>query len=273
MMTKDGSPLWQRNILDDFGGRNPSWLLSESPLIDEDRLIVTPGGKDAGIVALDKMSGKTLWTSKGLSDRAGYSSSIVAEVDGIRSILSFTSKAAVGLRASDGLVMWRYERVANRTANVATPIFHENQVFYSSAYGTGGALLGLRTEGDRITASEIYFTRDMQNHHGGVILVDGFLYGFSGSILTCVELESGRRVWRDRSVGKGSLTYADGNLYLVGEKNVVGLARATPDGYVEKGRFSIEDRGKQSWAHPVVSQDRLYIRNLDTLSCYDIKKK
>jgi len=270
---EDGSFAWQRNILEDFGGKNPSWLISESPLIDGNRLFVTPGGKDAGIVALDKQTGETCWTSKGLSDRASYSSCIVAEIAGIRSIMAFTSQAAVGLRASDGLVMWRYEPVANRTANVATPIFHEDKVFYSSAYGTGGALLSLTSEDNRISASELYFTRDMQNHHGGVILVDGFLYGFSGSVLTCVSLETGRRVWRDRSVGKGSLTFADGYLYLVGEGNQIGLAKAAPEGYIEKGRFTIEDQGKPSWAHPVVSGGRLYIRNLGTLACYDIRRR
>jgi len=267
---RDGSFIWRRNILEDFGGKNPNWLMSESPLIDGARLVVMPGGKDASVVALDKMTGETLWKSEGLSDRAGYSSCIVADVDGSHLIMAFTSKAAVGLRASDGLVMWRYEPVANKTANVATPIFHKNKVFYSSAYGTGAALLELKSEGDRITAKEVYFTREMQNHHGGVLLVDGYLYGFSGSILTCLEFETGKRMWRDRSVGKGSLTFADGHLYLVGEDHKVGLAVATPEGYVERGRFSIEDYGKPSWAHPVVSGGHLYIRNLGTLTCYDV---
>jgi hypothetical protein len=162
--------------------------------------------------------------------------------------------------------------VANTRANVATPIFHDNKAFYSSAYRTGAALLELKADADLIKAQEIYFTREMQNHHGGVILVDGFLYGFSGSILTCIEFETGRRVWRDRSVGKGSLTYAEGHLYLVGEDHTVGLAEATPEGYVEKGRFAIEDYGKASWAHPVVSGAKLYIRNLGTLTCYDISR-
>ena len=270
--TADGTFVWQRNILEDFGGKNPGWLISESPLVDGNKLIVTPGGKDASIVALDKTTGEILWTTKGLSDRASYSSCVVVNVEGIRLVLAFTSRAAVGIRASDGLVMWSYDRVANTRANVATPIFHENKAFYSSAYRTGAALLELKAAGDLVKAEEIYFTREMQNHHGGVVLVDGFLYGFSGSILTCIEFETGRRVWRDRSVGKGSLTYAEGHLYLLGEDHTVGLAEATPEGYVEKGRFAIEDYGKASWAHPVVSGAKLYIRNLGTLTCYDISR-
>jgi len=169
--------------------------------------------------------------------------------------------------------MWRYRQVANNTANITTPIFSDNKVFYSSNYGTGGALLGLRAEGGEVKAQEIYFTREMQNHHGGLVLVNGYLYGFNNSILTCLEFATGKLMWRHRSVGKGSLTYADGNLYLFSEDNVVGLAEATPAGYSEKGRFQIADQGWPSWAHPVVGGGRLYIRNQGTLASYNIQAR
>jgi outer membrane protein assembly factor BamB len=269
----DGNVLWQRNILRDFSGRNPTWLISESPLIEGDLVVVAPGGRGAGIVALDKNSGETVWTSRELNDQAGYSSAVAADIDGVRTILAFTAAAAVGVRASDGKLMWRYERAANRTANIATPVFADNKAFFTSAYGTGGALLGLNREGDEVTAEEIYFTRDMQNHHGGVVLVDDHLYGASGSILTCLDFATGREAWKHRGVGKASLTYADGHLYLLSENNVVGLAEATPEGYREKGRFTIPDQGRPSWAHPVVSGGRLYIRNQDTLTAYDIRAR
>ena len=155
------------------------------------------------MVALDKMTGKTIWTSKELSDEAGYASPIVADVQGVRTIMTLTAEAGVGVRASDGKLMWRYRRVANSTANITTPVFSDNKVFYTSAYGTGGALLGLRAEGGEVRAQEIYFTRDMQNHHGGVVLVNGYLYGYNNSILTCLEFATGKMMWRDRSVGKG----------------------------------------------------------------------
>jgi outer membrane protein assembly factor BamB len=196
---------------------------------------------------------------------------VAADVGGVRAIIGFTGRAAVGLRASDGKLMWRYETVANRTANIATPIFHDNKVFYSSAYGTGCALLGLTAQGGEVKAQEIYFNRDMQNHHGGLVLVNGYLYGFSNAILTCMEFATGKTVWRHRSVGKGTLTYADGHLYLLSEGNVVGLAEATPEGYKEKGRFNIADQGYPSWAHPVVCGGKLYIRNQGVLTSYNIK--
>ena len=144
-------------------------------------------------------------------------------------------------------------------------------MFYTSAYGTGAALLGLTAQDGEVKAQQIYFTREMQNHHGGVVLVNGYLYGFNNSILTCLEFATGKTMWRDRSVGKGSLTYADGNLYLLSEDNVVGLAEASPAAYKEKGRFKIADQGFPSWAHPVVSGGRLYIRNQAMLAAYDIK--
>jgi outer membrane protein assembly factor BamB len=269
----DGTAVWQRNILRDFGGRNLRWLISESPLVDGNNVIVTPGGRGAGMVALDKMTGKTVWTSKELSDTAGYASPIVADVQGVRTLMTLTSNAGVGVRASDGKLMWHYERAANDVANITTPIFFDNKVFYTSAYDTGGALLGLSAQNGEVKATEIYFTRNMKNHHGGVVLVNGYLYGFNDSILTCLEFATGKQMWRDRSVGKGAVTYADGHLYLQGENNVVGLAEASPNGYVEKGRFSIADQGLPSWAHPVVSGGRLYVRNQGTLAAYDIKAK
>jgi outer membrane protein assembly factor BamB len=269
----DGTMVWQRNILKDFGGLQIRWLISESPLVDGPHVVVTPGGPGAGMVKLDKMTGKTVWTSKDLSDTAGYSSIIAADVQGVRTYMTFTASAGVGVRASDGKVMFRYTEAANRTANIATPIYADNKVFFTSAYGTGGGLLNLTVQNGEVAATEAYFTREMRNHHGGVVLVDGYLYGYSDLILTCLEFATGKMMWRDRSVGKGSVTYADGHLYLQSENSKVGLAEATPSGYREKGRFDIPDKGYPSWAHPVVSDGRLYVRNQDTLLVYDIKAR
>lgn len=269
----DGAVVWQRNILRDFRGQNIDWLISESPLVDGDHVIVSPGGRDATVVALDKMTGTTVWTSKGLSDSAGYASVIAADIGGVRTLMTFTSEAGVGIRASDGKPMWKYPAAANRTANIATPVFSNGKVFYTSGYDTGGALLRLTAQGGEVKAAEAYFTRDMKNHHGGVVLVDGYLYGFNESILTAINFETGKMAWRDRSVGKGSVTYADGHLYILGENNTVGLVEATPAAYRENGRFQIPDSGLPAWAHPVVSAGRLYIRNQGSLAAYDIKAR
>jgi outer membrane protein assembly factor BamB len=208
-----------------------------------------------------------------LSDEASYSSAIAADVGGVRTIMNFTSRAAVGVRASDGKLMWSHSKPANGSANIATPVFGDNKVFFTSDYDTGGALLGLSAQGGEVKAQELYFTKNMKNHHGGVVLVKGYLYGFSASILTCIEFATGRKMWVNRSVGKGSLAYADGMLYLLSEKHVVGLAEANPNAYVEKGRFTIPDRGRDSWAYPVVIGGKLYIRDQGTLSVYDVKAR
>ena len=267
----DGTRVWQRNILRDFRASNINWLISESPLIDGDRVIVTPGGSDGGMVALDKLTGKTIWASMDLNEEAGYASPIVADVHGVRTYMTLTSTAGVGVRASDGKLMWRYTGAANRTANITTPVYANNQVFFSSAYGTGGALVGLRVADGGIRAQEIYFTRDMQNHHGGIVLVDGYLYGYNNAVLTCLEWATGKMMWRDRSVGKGAVSFADGHLYILSENNVVGLVEATPAAYREKGRFTIRDQGLPSWAHPAIAGGRLYIRNQGTLTAYNVR--
>jgi outer membrane protein assembly factor BamB len=273
LRAQDGSVLWQRNILRDFGARNIPWLISESPLIDGNNVIVTPGGRNAGMAALDKMTGKTVWVAKELSDEAGYASPVVADVQGVRAIMTLTAEAGVGVRASDGKLLWRYRPVANSTANITTPVVQDNKVFYTSSYGTGGALLTLGARDGLLIAQEVYFTREMQNHHGGVILLNGYLYGFHNSIMTCLEFATGKQMWRDRSVGKGSLTYADRHFYVLSENNVVGLLEASPSGYREKGRFQIADQGLPSWAHPVVSGGRLYIRNQGIVNAYDVRAR
>jgi outer membrane protein assembly factor BamB len=271
LTVQDGAVLWQRNILKEFRGSNIPWLISESPLVDGNHVVVTPGGRQAGMVALDKMTGKTVWAATDLSDQAAYASAIAADVQGVRTIMTYTADAAVGVRATDGRLMWKYTKAANSTANIATPVFQDNKVFFTSDYDTGGVLLRLTNQGGEVKAQEIYFTRNMMNHHGGVVLVGGYLYGFNNSVLTCLEFATGKVMWRDRSVGKGSLIFADGHLYLQGEGNVVGLAEASPSGYRESGRFKIEDRGFPSWAHPVVSGGRLFIRNQETLTAYDVR--
>jgi len=267
----DGTEVWRRDLLADFGGRNITWLISESPLVDGNRVIVTPGGRGAGMVALDKMTGRTIWIAKQLSDEAGYSSPMVVEVGGVRAYTTITAEAAVGVRASDGGLLWRYAAPANGTANITTPVVDGSRVFYSSAYGTGGGLVTLTAGNGGLSSSEVYFTREMQNHHGGIVLVKGTMYGFNNAILTALDFATGKMRWRHRSVGKGSVAYADNRLYILGETHTVGLAEVTAQGYRETGRFTIADHGLPAWSHPVISGGRLYIRNQGDLTAYDIR--
>ena len=265
-------PVWQRNILKEFGGSQLQWLISESPLVDGPHVVVSPGGPGAGMVKLDKMTGKTVWTSKELSDTAGYSSIIAADVQGVRTYMTFTATAGVGVRASDGKLMFRYPNAANSVANIATPVFSNNKVFFTSAYGTGGGLLDLTAQNGEVSAKEVYFTRDMKNHHGGVVLVDGYLYGFNDSILTCLEFATGKRDVA-RSQRRQGFGHLRGWPPVHSEREQHGRARGSDvrPATARRDASRFPDKGVPSWAHPVISDGRLYVRNQDTLLVYDIK--
>ncbi|MBL8237810.1 MAG: PQQ-like beta-propeller repeat protein [Bryobacterales bacterium] len=265
----NGKKNWEGNILRDYKGSQINWGLSESPLIDGPRLIVTPGGKDRSLVALDKKTGRPLWGSAG-EDAAGYSSAIAFDFGGQRHIVALTSKGAVGINAANGWVMWKYAKVANRVANVATPIYHDGHVFLSTDYGTGCALLKLTAEGDRVNATEVYFNKDMRNHYGSSVLKEKHLYGFSSGILTAMDWMTGEVAWRDRSVGKGQVILADGLLYLQGETGTMALAEATPSAYKEISRFEFGRGDYPLWTLPVIANGRLFMRDQAKLVCYSL---
>ena len=265
---RTGKIVWTKNVLREFGASNIGWGISESPLVLGNKVMVNAGGRNASIVALNKDNGAVIWKSQ--SDEAGYSSAIPLQVNGGTQVVFFTAQRALGLDVNDGKLLWEYGKPANNTANVATPIARGNRVFISSDYGTGGGVVEIKADG---TAQEIYFTKDMRNHHSSSVLVGDYLYGFSSSVLTAMKFDTGEIAWRDRSVGKGSLVYADGNLYCLSENGVVGLVEATPAGYHEKGRFRIQQGELPTWTHPVVAGGRLYLRDQDTIYAFDVKQK
>jgi outer membrane protein assembly factor BamB len=265
---RTGKVVWTKNVLKEFSGRQITWGISESPLIVGDKLLVNPGGPGASIVALKKSDGSLIWKSQ--SDKAGYSSAIPVEVNGGTQVVFFTSERAVGLDLKDGRLLWEYAKPANNVANAATPIARGNRVFISSDYGTGGGVVEIKPDG---AAQEVWFNKDMRNHHSSSVLIGDYLYGFSSAILTAMKFDTGEIAWRDRSVGKGSLVYADGRLYCFSERGVVGLVEATPTGYVERGRFKIEAGNLETWTHPVVAGGRLYLRDQDTIYAYDVRQK
>ena len=264
-----GKTLWKVNVLKQFGGGNINWGLSESPLVLRDRIVVNAGGPEASIVALNKKDGSVLWRSQG--DRAGYSSAILHEIGGIPQAIFFTAQRALGVDTRDGRLLWSYDRVSNRTANIATPIARGNHVFLSSDYGTGAALLELSASGNGVNAKEVYFTNEMRNHHASSVLIGDHLYGFSSAILTAMKFDTGEVAWRDRSVGKGSVIFADDRLYLYSERGVVGLAEANPAGYREHGRFQLRTGSLPTWSHPVVANGKLFLRDQDNIYAYDVR--
>ncbi len=265
-----GRVIWKVNVLQRFGGDNITWGLSESPLVLPDRVLVNAGARGASIVALNRRDGSVLWRSQ--SDVAGYSSAILHEFQGTPQAIFFTSSRGLAVDARDGRFLWSYDRAANDTANAATPIARGSKVFFSSDYGTGAGLVELTASGKNISAREVYFTREMRNHHSSSVLIGDHLYGFSGAILTAMRFDTGQVAWRDRSVGKGSLVSAGDRLYLFSENGVAGLAEANATGYREHGRFAIHTGSLPTWSHPVVANGKLFLRDQDTIYAYDIRQ-
>lgn len=281
----DGSIVWQRHLQDDFGGEVPAWSFRESPLIDGEKLICTPGGEDATIVALNKLTGETIWQSQVPDNpKAAYSSAIAIDFDGQRQYVQLTARTVVGVAAEDGRFLWRYDHPANpHGINCTTPLHHDGHVFASSAYGAGGGVVKLSKDASgEFTTEEVFFSKRMQNHHGGVILHDGALYGANGGNgggnLICIDFQTGKVLWDERRgehrIPKGSIAYADDRLYFRTEEGTVLLIEPSREQYIERGRFEQPDRTDlPAWAHPVIANGKLYIRDQNLLLCYDIQAK
>jgi len=274
--TASGKERWHKNLISDFGGTIPRWGYSESPLVDGDKVIVTPGGSDATLVALNKQTGETIWKDQ-VPEGGGahYSSVIAADVDGQREYIQFLAKGVVGVSAKDGKMLWHFEQPANPVSNISTPIYSDHYVFAASAYYVGGALAKINS-GSK--AEVVYATKKMKNHHGGIVLLDGYLYGANGGngetpALVCLDFKTGKVMWEEKKAGKGSLAYADGCLYYRDENGPMLLIEANPKEYVELSRFTQPERSKaKAWSHPVIANGKLYLRDQNVLFCYDIKQ-
>jgi outer membrane protein assembly factor BamB len=273
---KTGKTQWTKSLQKDFGGGFAGWNYTESPLVDGNRVLITPGGKQGTMVALDKQAGALLWQSKQWTDSAAYSSIVPSDFGGKRHYVQFTESSVAGIEAATGNLLWRAPR-QGATASIPTPVLSGDLVFVTSGYGVGCNAFKLTRAGNVIATQQVYANKNMVNHHGGVILLGKHLYGHSDSGgWTCLELATGEVAWKSGGVGKGAVAYADGHLYCRSEggKGTVALVEATPTGYVEKGRFDQPDRsGKNSWAHPVIAGGKLYLRDMGVLLCYDVKQK
>jgi outer membrane protein assembly factor BamB len=286
LQVKDGKILWRHSLKSDFGGSVPTWSYRESPLVDGEKVVCTPGGQDATLAALDKLSGTTIWKSQVPgSPRAAYASAIAIDFDGQREYVQITQRTLLGVAASDGKFLWRYDRPANSHGiNCSTPLYHDGMVFAASAYGAGGGLVKLSKDANGgVTAEEVYFTKKMQNHHGGMILLDGCLNGANGGneggALVCLDFKTGNVLWDERDdaerrAPKGSVALEDGRLYYRTEKGAMVLIEPSPKQYLERARFEQPARRAQpAWAHPIIANGKLYLRDQDLLLCYDVQAR
>jgi outer membrane protein assembly factor BamB len=272
-----GKLRWKKSLRADFGGLAPTWAYAESPLVDGDALVCVPGGSDATIVALDKRSGNTIWKSSVPGGgMAGYASVITDIVGGIKQYVAYLASGVVGVEAKTGRFLWKYEKTKGSMGmSMATPVASEGYV-YSGATRVGGGAVKLAVVEGAVTAEEAYFDPKLPTAIGGTVLVGPYLYGTSQAMM-CVEFKTGQVKWTERGIGAASLAYADGLLYLHGEGGDVALVEASPEAYRERGRFTPPNapvhanQMEKSWAYPVIADGRLYIRDLDTLWCYDVR--
>jgi outer membrane protein assembly factor BamB len=285
-----GKEIWRRSLPEDFGGYmmkamgSYDWKFSESPLVDGDRVVVTPGHAEAFMVALNRKTGAEIWRTPGErlgprgSDGAAYASAVISESAGTRQYVQLVGRGLIGVEAETGRLLWWYNRVASDIANIATPIVHGDHVLGSAGYGTGSGLVRIERGDEGFVANEVYFLEadTMQNHHGGIILHEGTLYtgtGHNKGFPVAVEFASGKVAWgpvRNEGSGSAAISYGDGRLYLRNEDGTMNLVEASPREYRERGTFVIPDVVKPSWAHPVIANGKLFLREQDVLHCYDI---
>lgn len=273
---KSGQIAWTKNLRKEFGGKPGEWAYSESPLVDGDVVIATPGGDEATIVGLNKTIGELVWKTAIPEMEAGYASVVKATLAGRPQYVQFLSQGLVGVDAASGELLWRYDHTAQGSmANIPTPVVSGDLIYSASGKG-GGGLVKIVAKEDGFDAEEIYFKPQLPRAIGGSVLVGDHLYGTASDAMMCVEFATGEIVWRDRSIGAAGICYADGQLYLHGENGDVALIEADAEEYREVGKFtppSAPDRGKsKAWAYPVVADGKLYIFDWGTLWCFDVKK-
>ena len=277
-----GKMVWSTNILEEFDGRKPIWGLAESPLVIGDMVICTPGGEEVSMVALDRKTGKLVWKCTGAGDKPGYASPILIEYQGLKQIATAMSESIVGVRASDGKLLWRYPHKVYADENITTPIFHNGFLIVSGCVRKGTTSLKLQVSGDECSVEQHWLNRTLDNKQGGIVLHDGRLYGYAETQgrtapWMCIDFKSGETIFQSASLESsykyknGCLTYADGMFYLYADNGNMCLAKPTDEGFEVAGRLNIDYPGtRPTWAHPVVFGGRLYIRYGDKLGAYDV---
>jgi outer membrane protein assembly factor BamB len=267
---KTGEPLWHVDTLDRFRGKNIRWGIAESPLIDGEQVICTPGGQDATLVALNKTTGETIWTSKGLSQPSAYCSPALVTRGPNRLILTMVEKAVVGVGADNGKVHWTIPHEVSYDIQAVSPAYQDGLMYVTNGYRHGSH--GFLLSPDGTSVEKKWSEKSLDVHHGGVVLVGGKIHGASSNgTWICLDLAAGKVNFTDKLVGKGSVIYVDGMLYGYGERGQVGLIQIKPDGYELVSSFRVRKGSKEHWAHPAVSDGRLYVRHGEVLMCYDIK--
>lgn len=268
---KDGQIEWRKDLFDDLGGQQLQWSVAESVLVDGNRVICTPGGSNGTLVALDARNGQTIWRCMSRGGKSAYCSPILVDHNGRKIIVTMVEEGAIGVDAKDGRELWFYQHKNKYSVHAATPVYYQGRVVISSGYGMGAECLEMNQAGTSVR--KVWENKELANHHGGIVGIDGAVVGTGDRGLVCIDIMTGRVNWTDRAVGKGSITAAGGQLYVYGENGQVGLVDFSAKQFTGlAGRFNVNDGSKQHWAHPVVANGVLYIRHGDTLIAYKVSE-
>jgi outer membrane protein assembly factor BamB len=278
LRTASGQERWRKNLRADFGGKPGTWAYAESPLVDGDALICTPGGSAATLVGLNRKNGDGFWKCPVPGgDEAAYSSAIIVEAAGVKQYVQFLQNGLVSVEARTGKFLWRHDRTAKGSPAVIITPLADREYIYSGAYRVGGGLIKAVMKDGVVKVEEVYFSAKLPVGIGGVVKVGDYLFGSTGQGLLCVEFKTGEIKWEERALGPASWLSADGRLYLHGENGDVAIIEASPEAYREKGRFTPPEQPKRAnqlekaWSYPVIANGRLYIRDTSSLWCYDIQ--
>ncbi len=268
----DGKQIWMVDVKKEFQGQATMWDLSESPLVDGNLVFATPGGPDATVVALDKMTGKTVWTSNANSEPPSYCSAVIFPFGDRKLLTTMTADSVIGIDAKDGTFLWSHPKVTKFGIHAVTPVREGNLIYYTAGYGSGGGALEVSPDGSKVTQKWTDLNLDCQHH--GIVLLDGHLYGTgqNNSKLMCLELATGKLAWETDEVTQGAIAYADGMLYVYEghRKGIVNLVKADPTKYERTGTLTIPNNRDKHWAHPVIAAGHLFIRNAGNLYAYKL---
>ena len=270
-----GREIWSMSLTEHFSAPVPMYGYAENLLVDGNKLICYPGGSNGYMVALDKKTGGVIWANTSIGDQAGYSSAIIVDYLGTRQAVTMTGEAVVGVAIETGRMLWRYPHTNRLRLNIATPVFKDGRVFATSGYGAGSVMLQLSRDGQNINAHKLWSNSELDNHHGGVLVHDGYIYGTGhmNNGWICLDFATGKKMYRTRGVGKGSLVFADSMLYCLGENGTLALVRPSSQKFDIISKFKIPRQGRGAyWSHPVISNGVLYARHNDALYAYDISR-
>ena len=271
MNAMSGKINWTKDVMKDFGGQNITWGVTETLVIDGNKLFVTAGGTTNNVIALNRLDGKLIWSSKGVGEKSAYCTPLLVKLASRKLLVTMTEKHINGLDAETGALLWSHEQVNEYAVHANTPLFYDNSLFCFSGYGQGGVKLDLSADGSQVTKA--WFSNKLDSRFGGAVLVDGYIYtsGDNTRDWQCADWKTGEQKYASQAIAKGNVIYADGMLYIYSEKGELALVPATPAGFNIASKAKVELGSAQHWAHIVINNGRLFVRHGKSLIAYKIK--